>query len=190
MVFAINAYHLHTDNSIACMPIENILHPALTPNAQRTICECCNWTGVYSSAERDERSVHSGNLGSNQAMDPVLTFSNITLHGCILDSSVPVPVSPNASTSSHRCQVCLNGIMDRFNNRINTSIDNTYLHLGQILRSLKTLVPWLATLLDKWIVSYSPRMILPHDPKIPGFNTLVRVMATRCMLSAKSVLEV
>lgn len=32
-------------------------------------------------------------------MDPVPVFSSVTLHGCILDSSVPVPVNFNASTS-------------------------------------------------------------------------------------------
>ena len=50
----------------------------------------------------------------------------------------------------------------------------------------------LAASLDKCIVSSrklqefnSDANILPQDPAEPAFNTLVRIMATRCMLSAE-----
>ena len=50
----------------------------------------------------------------------------------------------------------------------------------------------LAASLDRCIVSYRTTQeidrktkILPQDPKEPAFNTLVRIMATRCMLSAE-----
>ncbi len=51
----------------------------------------------------------------------------------------------------------------------------------------------LAASLDKCIVSFTGRLIFStwaliswlQDPRVPAFNTLVRIMATRCMLSAE-----